>query len=227
MLGIASTTVIFSVVDGVLLRPLPYPESERIVSVSQSTRSTGISQHATAPANYLDWAAQNDVFSDMATSRGGQGNLTEGDRPERLRLTAVSASFFKVFGVAPILGRALQPSDEKPGNANVVVLSQGLWQRRFGADRNVVGRNIQLNGEPHTVVGVMPASFSPDNYARALDRFALERARASAPPDAGSATLARQQLSRCLGAFETGRLTGAGADGDERDHASPREGISE
>ena len=113
MLGIASTTVIFSVVDGVLLRPLPYPESERIVSVSQSTRSTGISQHAAAPANYLDWLAQNDVFSDMATSRGGQGNLTEGDRPERLRLTAVSASFFKVFGVAPILGRTLQPSDEK------------------------------------------------------------------------------------------------------------------
>ncbi len=68
----------------------------------------------------------------MATSRGGQGNLTEGDRPERLRLTVASASFFKVFGVAPILGRTLQPSDEKPGNANVVVLSHGLWQRRFG-----------------------------------------------------------------------------------------------
>jgi len=102
MLGIASSTVIFSVVDGVLLRPLPYPDSERIVSLSQTTRSTGISHHDSAPANYLDWLAQNHVFSDMASSRGGRSNLTEGDRPERLRDSVVSASFFRVFGVAPL-----------------------------------------------------------------------------------------------------------------------------
>lgn len=164
-LGIASSTVIFSVVDGVLLRPLPYPESDRIVTVSQSTRSTGISRHATAPANYLDWVAQNTVFSEMATSRGGQGNLTEGDRAERVRITAVSASFFKVFGVAPLLGRTLLAADEKPGSANVVVLSRGLWERRFGAERTIIGRDIQLNGEAHAVVGVMPAGFAPDDYA--------------------------------------------------------------
>ncbi len=165
LLGIASSTVIFSVVDGVLLRPLPYPDSERIVSVSQNTRSTGVSRRAASPAVYLDWLAQNHVFSDIATSRGGQGNLTEGDRPERLPSATTSASLFRVFGIAPLLGRTLQPSDEKAGNANVVVLSQGLWERRFGSDRSVIGRSIQLNGAAHTVVGVMPAKFSPDNYA--------------------------------------------------------------
>lgn len=165
MLGIASSTVIFSVVDGVLLRPLPYPNSERIVTVAQTTRSTGISRHAAAPANYLDWAAQNRVFSDIATSRGGQSNLAESDRPERLRSSIASASLFRVFGVAPLLGRTLLPSDERPGNANVVVLKQQLWERRFGADRSIIGRSIQLDGEPHTVVGVMPAGFSPDNFA--------------------------------------------------------------
>jgi putative ABC transport system permease protein len=164
VLGIASTTAIFSVVDGVLLHPLPYPDSEHILSVSQTVRSTGIATRDSSPANYLDWAAQNNVFAHMAASRGSQGNLTEGDRPERVRITTVTASFFPLFGVNPILGRTFLPSDEKAGSANVVVLSHGLWERRFGSDRNVIGREIQLNGESHTVVGVMPPSFSPDDF---------------------------------------------------------------
>lgn len=164
VLGIASTTAIFSVVDGVLLHPLPYPGSEEILSVTQTDRSTGISTHDSSPANYLDWAAQNNSFSHIAASRGAQGNLTEGDRPERVRTTTATASFFPLFGVNPILGRTLLATDEKPGSANVVVLGYGLWERRFGSDRNVIGREIKLNGEPHTVVGVMPASFSPDDY---------------------------------------------------------------
>jgi predicted permease len=163
-LGIASTTVIFSVVDGVLLRPLPYPEADRILYVSQVERSTGRDRHSSAPANFLDWASQNGVFAHMAASSGKPGNLTSGDRPERIKTTVVTTNFFQVFGTNPILGRALQPADEAPGAANVVVLSQPLWERRFGADRSIIGRDIQLNGGPHTVVGVMPASFSPDNY---------------------------------------------------------------
>ncbi|MEY2488028.1 MAG: hypothetical protein QOH39_3676 [Verrucomicrobiota bacterium] len=164
ILGIASTTAIFSVVDGVLLHPLPYPDSDHILSVSQTVRSTGVSTQDSSPANYLDWLSQNKVFSHMAASRGGQGNLTEGDRPERVRMTVATASFFPLFGVNPILGRTLLPTDEKAGNANVVVLSYGLWERRFGCDRSVIGRDIKLNGEPHTVVGVMPPDFSPDDY---------------------------------------------------------------
>jgi predicted permease len=164
MLGIASTTVIFSVVDGVLLRPLPYPDADRILYISQTERSTGRDRHSSAPANFLDWASQNSVFAHMAASSGKPGNLTSGDRPERIKTTTVTANFFQVFAINPIIGRALQPADEAPGAANVVVLSQPLWERRFGSDRSIIGRDIQLNGQPHTVVGVMPASFSPDNY---------------------------------------------------------------
>jgi len=164
MLAIASTTVIFSVINGVLLRPLPYPEADRLVTLSPTVRATNTPSDATSPANYLDWAAQNDVFAAMAAARGWQGNLDEGDAPERLRVTMVTASFFRVFETAPLIGRTLQAADEQPGGANVVVLSQGLWDRKFGGDRNIIGRGIRFDGEAHTVVGVMPASFSPDDY---------------------------------------------------------------
>ena len=121
-LGIASTTAIFSVVDTVLLHPLPYPDSSRILSVSASERSTGAGGGAVSPANYLDWAAQNHVFSYMAASRSWPLNLTGGDRPERVRGTVTTADFFPLFGVRPVLGRTLLPDDNKPGNDHVVVL---------------------------------------------------------------------------------------------------------
>jgi predicted permease len=163
-LGIASSTAIFSVIDGVLLHPLPYPESEKILTLSQTVRSTGIETQASSPANYIDWLAQNDVFSYMAAARGAQADLTDGDRPERIRTTTTTSSLFALFGVAPVLGRTLFPSDEQPGHDHVVVLSSELWERRYGSDRGIVGREISLNGEPHTVVGVMPPNFSPDGY---------------------------------------------------------------
>ena len=162
-LGIASSTAIFSVIDGVLLRPLPYPDSEKIMVLHPTTRSTGEPGGANGPANYLDYAAQNDVFSHLAASRGEQANLSDGDRPERVRGTMVTSSFFPLFGVSPILGRTLQPSDEQPGN-HVVVLSSELWARRYASDRNIIGREILLNDEPHTVVGVMPPNYMPDGY---------------------------------------------------------------
>ena len=164
MLGIASTTVIFSVINGVLLRPLPYPAADRLVTLSSTIRATNTPGGATSPANFLDWAAQNNVFEAMAASRGWQGNLSEGDAPERLRVTMVTSSFFRVFTTAPLLGRTLQPADEQSGHASVAVLSQGLWERRFGSDPNIIGRDIRFDGEPHIVVGVMPVSFSPDDY---------------------------------------------------------------
>ena len=163
-LGIASSTAIFSVIDGVLLRPLPYPDSENIMVLHPTMRSTGESGGASAPANYIDYAAQNDVFSYMAASRGEQASLSDGDRPERVRGTMATSSFFPLFGVSPILGRVLQPSDEQPGHNHVVVLSSELWARRYASDRNIIGREILLNDEPHTVVGVMPPNFQPDGY---------------------------------------------------------------
>jgi putative ABC transport system permease protein len=164
VLGIASSTVIFSVIDGVLLRPLPYPDADRLVAIWQSIKSTGDKRDATSPANYSDWVTQNDVFAAVAAGRGWQGNLSEGDLPERVRATMVTANFFQVFSTPPLLGRTLTPSDEQPGNANVIVLTQALWERRFGSNRAIIGRQIRFDGEPHTVVGVMPAGFSPDDY---------------------------------------------------------------
>ena len=144
-LGIASSTAIFSVIDGVLLHPLPYPDSENIVVLSPTTRSTGVPGGAHAPANYIDYAAQNEVFTEMSASRGEQFSLSDGDRPERVRGTMTTSNIFPLFGVAPVLGRALQPTDEQPGRSHVVVLSSELWARRYGSDRNIIGREISLN----------------------------------------------------------------------------------
>ncbi len=161
-LGIGASTAVFSVVDQVLLHPLPYPDSDRIVKVSQTFQ--GISTDDASPANYLDWLSQNHVFAEMAASRGWQGGLSTGDRPERVNGTMTTPSFFPLFGVSPVLGRGLEESDARPGNDHVVVLGYGLWQRYFAADHAIVGRDIRLNGEPYTVVGVMPPNFSPDEY---------------------------------------------------------------
>ena len=161
-LAIASVTAIFSVVDAVLLHPLPYKEADRIVLLSQVDRRQGTWTDDSSPANYLDWKARNDVFSIMAAARGWQMNLAEGGQPERIRTTMATASFFSLFDVAPLLGRTLLPEDEQPGRERVAVLSYGLWKRRYGGDRAVIGRDIMLDGRPFTVVGVMPPSFAPD-----------------------------------------------------------------
>jgi len=163
-LGIASTTSIFSVVDVVLLHPLPYPESDRIVSLSQTARSTGDLSFDSSPANYLDWAAQNHVFSMMAAGRGWQCNLADGDRPERIRGAMMTASFFPLFGIHPLLGRTLLAEDEQPGHDHVVVLSHRLWNRRYSANRSLVGQTITLDSQPYTVIGVMPPNFSPADF---------------------------------------------------------------
>ena len=161
-LGIGANTAVFSVVDRVLLHPLPYPDSDRMVKLSQTFE--GISTDSAAPANYLDWVSQNQIFDEMAASRGWQGSLSTGNRPELVKGLMTTPSFFPLFGVAPILGRGLQASDARPGSDHVVVLGYGLWQRYFAADRAIVGRDIRLNGEQYNVVGVMPPDFSADEY---------------------------------------------------------------
>ena len=161
-LAIGANTAVFSVVDQVLLHPLPYPDSGRIVKLSQTFQ--GLPTYDASPANHLDWVSQSQVFAEMAASRGWQGSLSAGDRPDRVKGTMATPSFFHLFGIEPILGRGLEASDAQPGNDHVVVLGYGLWQRYFAADRAIVGRDIRLNGEQYTIVGVMPPNFSPDDY---------------------------------------------------------------
>jgi putative ABC transport system permease protein len=175
-LGIASTTAIFSVIDEVLLHPLPYPDSNHILNVSQADRVTGERAEVVSPANYLDYVAQNQVFSEMAAARAWDAALTGGDRPERVRGLMTTASFFPLFRVNPLFGRWLLPDDGKPGNEHVVVVGYNLWQRRFGADRNLVGQNITLNGEQYTVVGVMPANYAPGGNEDSREEFWLPSA---------------------------------------------------
>ncbi len=158
-LGIGANSAIFSVVNTVLLRPLPYKNPERLVMVWEENSKQGFPQDTPAAANYVDWRDQNHVFAAMAAMTEISFNLTGVGDPERIDGQRVSASLFPLLGVEPQAGRAFRPEEDKPGANHVVMMSYGLWQRRFGGDRAIVGKPINLNGESFTVVGVMPRQF--------------------------------------------------------------------
>jgi putative ABC transport system permease protein len=159
--GIGASSAIFSVVNTVLLRPLPYRQAERIVAIQELTADGKRVQ--VTPANFLDWRAQNTVFEQLAAILTRPANLALADQAERIDLAMTSANFFSVFGTAPERGRLFIPADEQAGHAPVVVISHGLWQRRFAGDNSLVGKPITLDGISYTVVGIAPAGFQyPD-----------------------------------------------------------------
>ncbi len=158
-LGIGANTAIFAVVNGVVLRPPPFPNPEQLVMLFERNRKMGHDQNAPAAANYLDWHAQNDVFSRMAAYGGGEYNLTGDQRPERVAVSAVTADLFPLLGTAPLLGRTFVTEEEQPGHDRVVILSYGLWEERFGGKPDIVGKSITVNGRACTVIGVMPPGF--------------------------------------------------------------------
>jgi putative ABC transport system permease protein len=157
-LGIGANTAIFSTVDTVLLRPLAYPDADRLVMVWEDATHQSFPRNTPAPGNYFDWRRQNSVFTDMAAMRFRNANLTGDGAPEMVLGRGATASLFSVIGVQPMLGRAFTAEEDAAGE-RVVVLSYGLWQGRYGGDPGIVGRAIPMNGEPYTVVGVMPRSF--------------------------------------------------------------------
>ena len=158
-LGIGANTAIFSVVNAVLLRPLQFRDPEQLMVVWEEASFAGFPTNTPAPANYIDWKNQNQSFADMAAAATASFNLTGDGEPERIQANSVSANFFPLFGVQPLLGRGFLPEEDRPGGNKVAMLSYSLWQSRYGGDRNIVNREILLNGEKHTVVGVMPAGF--------------------------------------------------------------------
>ena len=158
-LAIGANTAIFSVARAVLLDPLPYPNASQVVMVWESAPRIGFPVYTPAPGNYFDWKAQNKVFQGMAALSSRSYNLTESGEPERLQGRSVTHDFFSVLGVAPMLGRAFTQEEDQPGAANVVMLSAGLWESRFGAAHDIVGRSIKLDGESYHVIGVMPPGF--------------------------------------------------------------------
>ena len=180
-LGIGANSAICSVVRSVLLRPLPYPDSDRLVQLWTDHRARGRAQPEWLdPPEFLDWRRDNRSFSAMAAYTGWGPDLTGVGEPEALGGVAVSGSYFDVLGVAPARGRLLTVADDDAGAERVVVLSDAVWRRRFGADAAVLGKPIQLNGDPWTIVGVLPPGFRaplpfvPDLY-RALRRPADSR----------------------------------------------------
>jgi predicted permease len=158
-LGIGANTAIFSVIDSVLLRPLPYREPENLVMVWETNSQHPKPHNTVSPPNFLDWQSRNTIFSGMAYIYDGRDNLTGMGEPEEVVVQNVSANFFSVLGVNPILGPGFTPENGQAGHDNVVILSYGLWRERFAADPTIVGKSIVLNGRPQTIVGVAPQNF--------------------------------------------------------------------
>jgi putative ABC transport system permease protein len=160
-LGIGATTGIFSVVDALMFRDLPYGDPERIALLHEAASTARTELAAVAPANFIDWQEQARSIEVMGAAEPFGFTYTDGSEPQSLPGMRVTEGFFKTLGVRPLHGRTFTLEDYTPGRNAVVVLSYGTWVRFFGADRGAVGRTIRLNGQPHTVVGVMPQTFAP------------------------------------------------------------------
>lgn len=158
-LGIGANTAIFSVVNAVLLRPLPYQEPERLIRLWESNPGRGLPEFSASALNFEDWRKQQTVCEQLAAYEFATFNLTGGGEPERVAALGVTANLFPTLGTPPALGRNFLPEEEQAGRHRVAILSDGLWRRRFGADPQLIGRQVQLSGENYTVVGVMPPRF--------------------------------------------------------------------
>jgi putative ABC transport system permease protein len=175
-LGIGANTAIFSLVNTVLLRRLPYPDADRLVMVWEQQLERGDEIAPVRPANFFDWKARAASFADVAWSRDAVYNITGDGEPESLIGYRFSANMFQLLGVQPALGRIFRAEEDTPGGPRVTILSHKLWQRRYAADPGVLGRAITLNGERYTVVGVMPAAFNHPERVEIWSPIALPAA---------------------------------------------------
>jgi putative ABC transport system permease protein len=172
-IGIGANTAIFSFVDSALLKPLPYADADRIVRVLE--KPPGFPRNGIATLNFLDWQSQNTVFAHMAAQSGGPLTLTGFGEPVQLRGARVGASYFNIFGIKAVLGRTFAPDEDQRGKERVAVLSHALWTSQFGADPKLMGRTIDLDGQPYTVVGVLPGGGAYDrNFNQIWTPLAFE-----------------------------------------------------
>src|SRR5262245_14203526 len=173
-LGIGATSTIFSFVNGILLRPLPYQDSERLVLLGEIAAKRGNVSMGISPLNFLDWREQNRVFTGVAAYHESGYSFTGSGEPEQLSGANISYNTFEFLGVAPILGRTFTAEEDRPGNDLVVILGHGLWERRFGSKPEVIGRKITLNNRSRTVIGVMPPDFKFPEVADLWVPLAIE-----------------------------------------------------
>jgi hypothetical protein len=157
-IGIGANAAIFSAVDVFMLRPLPYPDSHQLYRVFTTNHERGWTYVSYSVPDFLDLRERSRTMG-VAAYSGASFNLSGGDRPERLTGQEVTSNFFQVLGVQPVMGRTFTLEEEQEGSDNVAIISDELWQRRFGADRNVLGSTVLLDGRIHTIVGVMPPKF--------------------------------------------------------------------
>jgi hypothetical protein len=165
--GIGASTAIFTAIQGVLLRPLPYPEPGRVVFIQEKRAVTG-QPSSVSPLNYLDWKTQSHAFDAMAAVAFGAATIATSDTAVSVRGLRVSAEYFDVFGLRPMLGRTFVAGDDAAGAPRVAILSHHLWSTRFGSDAAIIGRSVRVDGEPFTIVGVMPASATVDFFGTEL-----------------------------------------------------------
>ncbi len=173
-LGIGATTAMFTVVNSILLRPLQFPEPERIVLIEGINPRQGITQSNVSVPDIADWQQQSQSFEQIAAFVAGGVLLTTGDETERVRGTGVTAEFFQLLRTNPASGRALQPADMLAGSEPVAVLSHGLWQRRFGGSADVLNSKVMVTGRPTTIVGIMPPGFSIPNDSEVWTPLAFD-----------------------------------------------------
>ena len=164
-LGIGVNTAIFSAVNAVLLRPLPYRDPDGLVRIFERNEKMGFPRFSVAPPNFTDWKQESQSFEAMTSLRGATLNLTGEGEPERLTGARVNSTFFEILGVKPLLGRTFVADDDPVGTAHVAVLSYGLWLRRFGSDPHILGRQLTLDGNSYTIVGVTQKGFQYPNTA--------------------------------------------------------------
>lgn len=159
-LGVGANTAMFSLVNGVLLRPLPFPNAERIVYFEGRNPSQGITDSNISFPDFVDWSQQSDLFESTAIFYTGSANLGADDaEPERVPRAGVTNGFFSVLGVQPLLGRAIVAEDDQSDRLTVAIISHGLWKRRFGSDAGIIGKQVQISARPVTIIGVMPPGF--------------------------------------------------------------------
>jgi putative ABC transport system permease protein len=176
-LGIGANSTIFSFVNGILLRPLPYQQPERLVLLDESSTKENSASIGVSFPNFLDWREQNRVFEDIATYVESSYTLVGGGEPEQVRGAGVSSGLFEIVGVAPMMGRTIRAEEDRPDADTVVILSHGLWQSRFGADARIIGQTISLNNRSRTVIGVMPPGFKFPEVADLWVPLALDTKR--------------------------------------------------
>jgi len=174
-LGVGATAAIYTVVDAVLVEPLPYPEPDELVLLIDSNPEAGFPRFSASPPNFADWREQSESFEHMAAfSRANLALDAPGVEPERLSGATVGAGFFEALAVEPLHGRVFRPEEDLPGGESVAILGHGLWQRRFGSNPEIVGRTVTVNGQARRVVGVMPGGFAFPSEVEIWVPLALE-----------------------------------------------------